>query len=98
MNTIITFALVALALIVSLVLSINSDVPRWYLAVGLGVVALAVPPFIDPFTRTLWTAIDLAMRPLEPSEVDWTVVDPAFVGSVSAGSSSGAVDGNSPDL
>lgn len=33
--------------------------------VGVVAVALVVPVAIFPFTRTLWTAIDLIMRPLE---------------------------------
>ncbi len=97
LNTIITFGTVLLALIGSLIFFINSDIPRWYVAVGLGVVALVLPPFIDPFTRTFWTAIDVAMRPLEATEVDWTVVDPDAVRSASTTSDSAAVGGNTPD-
>jgi hypothetical protein len=37
-------------------------------------VAVAVPIAFFPFSRTLWTALDIAMRPLEPHEVDWTAV------------------------
>ena len=35
-------------------------------------VATAVPLIFHPVSRTLWTGIDVAMRPLEPFEVDWT--------------------------
>jgi uncharacterized protein (DUF983 family) len=44
------------------------DPPMWALG-GLDLlVALAVPFLFFPFSRTLWTAIDLAMRPLEFDE------------------------------
>lgn len=36
----------------------------WSIA-GVVVVALVVPAAVFPFTRTIWTAIDLIMRPLE---------------------------------
>lgn len=79
MNTIVTFATLLLLLIVGLVVLLNSEVSRWAVTVFLMIVAVTVPPLIDPFTRTFWTAIDLSMRPLEAHEVDWTVVDPSFV-------------------
>jgi uncharacterized protein (DUF983 family) len=37
----------------------------WYEIGGVVIVALAVPMVFFPFSRTLWTAIDLIMRPLE---------------------------------
>jgi Protein of unknown function (DUF983) len=36
--------------------------------IGL-VVALGIPLLLFPVTRTLWTAIDILMRPLAPEEV-----------------------------
>ena len=39
-------------------------------------VAVIVPLVFYPFSRTLWTGIDIAMRPLEPHEVDWSQVRP----------------------
>jgi hypothetical protein len=63
----------------ALILFFDTEVPRWSIAVGLVVVAISVPPLIDPFTRTFWTAIDIAMRPLEAFEVDWRVVNPEAV-------------------
>lgn len=38
---------------------------RWWEITSVIVVALVVPLVVFPFTRTLWTAIDLVMRPLE---------------------------------
>ncbi len=39
------------------------------LAIGAVGVAVIVPVISFPFGRTLWSAIDLVMRPLEPDEV-----------------------------
>jgi hypothetical protein len=76
-NTVVTFAVILGLLIASLIAFVDSDVPRWYIALGLMMVAASIPPLLDPFTRTFWTAIDIAMRPLEAFEVDWRIVDPA---------------------
>lgn len=38
-----------------------------FLVVGL-VIALGAPVFCYPYARTIWSAIDLAMTPLEPTE------------------------------
>lgn len=81
MNTIITFGSLLVFIAVASVAfwdRVESPLP---IVVAAAVFALLVPPIIDPFTRTLWTAFDVAMRPLEPHEVDWTVVDPAAVGA-----------------
>lgn len=37
----------------------------WFEVAGVVVVALAVPVVFFPYSRTLWTAIDLVMRPLD---------------------------------
>lgn len=84
MNTILTFGTLLVLLAVVMVIVVGSDVPRWWIAGGGVVLALAIPPTIDPFTRTLWTAIDIGMRPLEAHEVDWTIVAPETVGNTSA--------------
>ena len=42
--------------------------PMWSLGLLDAAVAVAVPLLFFPFSRTLWTAIDLAMRPLEFDE------------------------------
>lgn len=41
------------------------DPPMLAIAVGAGVAAIVTPIVFFPFTRTVWTAIDLAMRPLD---------------------------------
>ena len=42
-------------------------VPLVSTAVG---VALLFPIFFYPFSKTIWTAVDVRMRPLEPGEAD----------------------------
>ena len=67
MNTVITFALLFIVLVVGFILT-APDTPAVPLAlVGLGVAVIA-PIILYPFSKTTWTAIDLAMTPLEPGE------------------------------
>ena len=40
------------------------------LALGGILVAIVVPIFFYPMSRTFWSAIDLMMKPLEPQEID----------------------------
>lgn len=50
------------------VLASDSDADyAGFLVVGL-VIALGAPVFCYPYSRTIWSAIDLAMTPLEPTE------------------------------
>jgi uncharacterized protein (DUF983 family) len=65
-NTIVTFGVLLVAVLTSVVLTYPDDV-----AVALVItmaVALVFPVFFYPFSKTLWLAINLAMRPLEPGE------------------------------
>ena len=68
MNIIVTFALVALTLVVGIVVSWPDLAVAPILIVGLGVCAL-VPLLFNPFSHTLWAAVDLAMHPLDEAEV-----------------------------
>jgi uncharacterized protein (DUF983 family) len=76
MNTIVTFG----ALLVVVVLGLVLDHPDFNVALltalAVGTAGL-VPLVFFPFSRTIWTAIDLAMRPLEPWEADLRHVDVA---------------------
>lgn len=67
MNTIITFGLLLIALVVGFITT-SPHTP----AVALSLVGLAIavvfPILFYPFSKTTWTAIDLAMTPLEPGE------------------------------
>jgi uncharacterized protein (DUF983 family) len=61
---------VAIDLVVLIAIETSSDSANLVpvLAIG-GVAAVLVPVVFYPFSRTLWAAIDLVMRPLEPWEV-----------------------------
>jgi uncharacterized protein (DUF983 family) len=69
-NTIVTFGMLALTIVGSLIATFpDFPVPR--LMIIAIAVSIIVPLAFHPSSRTLWTAIDIAMRPLEPHEVDW---------------------------
>ena len=66
-NTIVTFGALAVVVVVGLVVTY----PEFDLTVLLPAavaVALLVPIVFYPFSRTIWNAIDLAMRPIEPGD------------------------------
>lgn len=70
-NTIVSFGSLLLVMTVGILATFPdiAVVPLVALSVGTAVI---VPVLFDPISRTLWTGIDIAMRPLEPFEVDWT--------------------------
>ncbi len=66
-NTIVTFGALAVVVVVGLAITY----PEFDLSVLLPLsiaVAVVVPIVFYPFSRTIWNAIDLAMRPIEPSD------------------------------
>jgi uncharacterized protein (DUF983 family) len=67
LNTIISFTLLFVVVVAGLVLS-HPDYAMLPLAVAAGATAVLVPLAFFPFSKTLWTAIDLIMRPLAPGE------------------------------
>lgn len=75
MNTIVTFALMAVVLGSSLYVAYPEFPMVPLLSLNIAV-AVAVPLLFHPSSRTLWTAVDIMMRPLEPHEVDWAEVRP----------------------
>lgn len=70
MNTIVTFGAVAATMAVALVVTAGEPLPAARWAVIAMVVALAVGTIFFPISKTLWSAIDLVLVPLEPGEVD----------------------------
>ena len=67
MNTIVSFGTLAIVVVVGLILtSPEFDVVPVLVAAGL--VAVLMPLFFFPFSKTTWTAVDLWMRPLAPGE------------------------------
>lgn len=74
MNTVVSFGAVLVAVVVGFAVTY----PDGPVAVALAVIlttALVVPLVFFPFSKTLWSAIDLAMRPLAPDDD----VDPRFI-------------------
>jgi len=67
MNTIVTFGLIGVVLVVGVIASYPDVAVGPILAVAVPV-AVIVPVVFYPISYTLWAAIDLAMRPLEPAE------------------------------
>lgn len=67
MSTIATFGLLLIALLVGIAVS-WPDVAAGPLLVTMLPIAVLVPVVIHPTAKTLWVAIDLAMKPLEPGE------------------------------
>jgi len=69
MNTIAAFGLMFSAIVVGIVLT-YPDVPFVPVATAAVAIALVIPLAFLPASRTLWTAVDLWMRPAEPDEFD----------------------------
>jgi uncharacterized protein (DUF983 family) len=67
MNTVVSFGALLLTLVGGLVLMWPDPAVLPLLVACVGV-ALVVPILFFPVSRTLWSAIDLAMRPLEPAD------------------------------
>ncbi len=66
-NTIVTFGLLAAVLLVGTILS-YPDIAVAPMLAASAAVAILVPIIFYPFSYTVWAAVDLAMRPLDPSE------------------------------
>jgi uncharacterized protein (DUF983 family) len=67
MNTIITFGALLITLVVGLVLTAPDVRVTPILAISVAI-AVLFPIILYPFSKTIWTAVDLRMRPLEPGE------------------------------
>ena len=77
LNTIVCFSLTFVVLFVGALLMVPDIEPVPLLIAALIPAGLGPIVFL-PSSRTMWTAIDLLMRPLQPGEVDprYVVVDP----------------------
>lgn len=73
-NTIISFAVMGLVVIVGALLTYpDGSILRLILiAVASAIIG---PTVFYPMSKTFWTAIDIGMRPLEAHEVDWSIVE-----------------------
>lgn len=74
LNIIVTFAALLLTLVIGIALT-QPRIPAVPLIAAGAVVSIVVPVVFFPVSRTLWSAIDLAMRPLEPDDD----VDPRWI-------------------
>lgn len=73
-NTIVSFAVLGVVVIVGLLLTYpdGSTLRLILIAASAGLIG---PTVFYPMSKTLWTAIDIVMRPLEAHEVNWAQVD-----------------------
>ncbi|MDH4147678.1 MAG: DUF983 domain-containing protein [Acidimicrobiia bacterium] len=69
MNTIVSFGAMAVTLVVGIIAT-YPDVSLAPLLVPPLVAAVAVPLVFWPFSQTLWTALDIMMRPVTRDELD----------------------------
>ncbi len=70
MNTIVSFTILFVVVVAGLVLSApDFEMAPLLLAAALTAIVL-VPLAFFPSSKTLWTAIDVIMRPLEPGEAN----------------------------
>ncbi|HEC10881.1 MAG TPA: DUF983 domain-containing protein [Acidimicrobiales bacterium] len=68
-NTVVS-AVTLLALVTVAMVVTHADPPIPLLLGVCSAVAVVLPVLLFPFTRTIWSAVDLLSRPLAPGEVD----------------------------
>jgi uncharacterized protein (DUF983 family) len=76
-NIIITFATIAITLLTVTALT-YPNLPVLPFMISLIAVGVLLPLLIHPSTCTMWSAVDLAMRPLEADDVSH--IDPRYLG------------------
>lgn len=75
-NTIVTFFLLWVVLVIGSLVTWND--PNLALLAGLSLAIVVVfPAFFVPHAKTLWVAVDILMRPVEPDELDPEAAVPA---------------------
>ncbi len=72
LNTVLAFGTLLFVVVGGLIVTGASG--DWKPIAAALVTAGVVPLVLSPTCRTLWTAIDIVMRPLGEDEVDWDVV------------------------
>lgn len=77
LNTVVTFSVTFAVLLVGSIAT-QPDIPVIPLLIATLLSAGVLPLLFLPSAHTMWTAIDLAVRPLTPGEIDprFVVVDP----------------------
>ena len=69
MNTIVTFGTLLVVMVVGFVLT-YPDIAVVPVLVAAVATAVFVPLLAWPYSQTLWTAVDIMMRPVTPEELD----------------------------
>ena len=79
LNTTVTFTLTFFVLLGGAII-MHPDIEPWPLLAAALTTASVFPALFLPISHTLWTAIDLILRPLEPGEIDprFIKVDPVL--------------------
>ena len=75
MNTIVTFGLILISILVGL-WALWPDMDFVGLASVPLLIAVVVPPLFHPAAKTLWVGIDLMMNPVRPGEAVADLLDP----------------------
>jgi uncharacterized protein (DUF983 family) len=66
-NTIVTFGVILMVLVTGVIVT-YPDIPALPIVIPSVVLGALVPILFFPLSHTIWAAIDLAMRPLDPAE------------------------------
>ena len=77
-NTILSFGLMLVAMIVGFIVLSPAEPFGPFTAI-IAAIGLIAPIVFYPFSKTIWTAVDLVFRPLEPGEADWARLGPRSV-------------------
>lgn len=67
-NMMVTFGLIVIVGLVGILMT-YPDIAALPICIACGAIAIVVPIVFYPVSYTVWAAIDLAMRPLEPREI-----------------------------
>lgn len=69
-NTIFTFGIILFTLLGGLIVTAGEPLPVVELSIITGIIGVTTSMLFYPISKTLWSAIDLMIVPLEPGEVD----------------------------
>lgn len=67
-NTVLTFGVLLIGMVTFFVVT-YPDIPTGPGVFAAALLVIPIPIFLYPFSKTLWLAIDLLMRPVEPDEI-----------------------------
>lgn len=67
-NTIVSFGSLMISIFAGFIISYPKPPSAWLFVIAIGIAA-GMPLFFYPFSKTIWLAVDIMMRPLEPAEL-----------------------------